>query len=165
MPTDQVDAGSITNELKDIISHLEEEEKMETKALKEQKDAEKKLADALQTLTNNSRWLHACLYFREVDFSGNHSEVHQQVDKIIDKTPGNSAQSLVNKYEQVIKPALEEIEQAMKEIEDADKLSHQVAKDEEETLPELKDIEQVVGKVQHGGEKFEHWANDTGERY
>lgn len=155
---EDVDLGTFVNDVKDVINHLEREEELEQEIVREQKDAEQKLADALQKLKQEAGVFRALIYFRKVDFSGAPADVHQQIDKVLQNINEiGSARQLQQEFGKV-ESILQEIEQALQELRDADEKTQQDVQDEKETVKDLEEINRVVQEIMNGETKYRKWA-------
>lgn len=156
---DNVDLGTFVGDIKDTIQHLENEEELEKQIIKEQKDAENKLADALQKLQNEEAVFRAIIYFRKVDLTAPSAQVHQQVEKIINKNARiGSANQLATEVEKV-ESILQEIEQAQEEIRDAYQKTQQDVQDEQEEVEEIGEVHEMISEISKGASKYQQWAN------
>lgn len=155
---EDVDLGTFVNDVKDVINHLEREEQLEQEIMQEQKDAENKLADALQKLQQEAGVFRALIYFRKVDTNAPPAEVHQQIEKILRNINEiGSARQLQQEFGKV-ESILQEIEQALQEVRDADQKTQQDVQDQKGTVSDLKEINRVVQEIMQGETKYREWA-------
>ena len=148
----------LIQDLKDQINHLEKEEELEMEGLQEQRDAEQKLAEALNGLNEERSVLEAIMYFSQVNLSQPQGQVHQKVEKFIQQSNkiGSVGQLLseVDQVEQFIK----EIEVAEQEIRDAEEKLQQAVKDEEAVDRDAKEVFELINQIQNGASKFREWG-------
>lgn len=148
--------------VRELRDELRNEEEAEKKIIKEQKQAENELADALQKLRDERPVLHAVLMFRRIDFDGPHGQVHSQVQSAIDQIDGlNGADQLMTHMERV-NEIMEEVEHALQLIRDSYQKTAQDVQEERNSVPAMQEIEQVVGQLQQGVNSYRHWATGEG---
>ncbi|MFB6204842.1 MAG: hypothetical protein ABEJ75_04300 [Candidatus Nanohaloarchaea archaeon] len=155
---EDVDLSGFVNDIKETIQHLEKEEEIEEEIVQEQRDAEQKLADTLDKLKQEEGVFRALIYFRKVDTNAPAAEQHQQVEKIISNINQiGSARQLQQEFDKV-ENILQEIEQALSELRDADKKTQQDVQDEEETVKDFREIIELVNEIRDGETKYREWA-------
>lgn len=157
-----VDLGQFMSDIKEVLNDLEREEEIEQEIINEQEDAEQKLANALRELKEDRGSLRALIYFREVDFSGPHAEIHQQVEKILRDINEIGSASQLQKELQDIHQAIGLVERALEELQDVYQKTEEDAKHQQQDIQDLREIQQVIGKLQQGSKKYSRWAQ--GER-
>lgn len=159
MATDiDVDFGQFVNRLEDVIDDLEGEEEIEQEIIQEQKDAEQKLVDALEELKRDQEAFVALTFFRGIDFSAPHAEVHQQVEKAMKPMNGiDNAGELQNELQE-IHHAIGNVERALEELQDVYQKSQQDMEHQQHDIENLREIQQVIGKLQQGAQKYSKWA-------
>lgn len=163
MATDvDVDLGQFMNDIKEVLNDLEKEEELEQEIIQEQNEAEERLAEALQELKSERGALRALIYFREVDFSGPHAEVHQQVEKILREINEIGSASQLQKELQDIHHAIGLVERSLEELQDVYQKTQQDVNSQKKDVQDLREIQQVIGKLQQGSKNYSKWAQ--GER-
>ncbi len=154
----QEPALTLLQDLKDEIGHLEKEEELEIEAVQEQRDAEQKLAHALQGLQQEEAVLEMMAYFRNVDLNQPHGKIHAEVQKIIDKSNKvGSVNQLLTEAKKVEK-LLKEVELAQKEVRDAEQKIGAAVQDEQAVNKDLKETHNIVQALSKGGSKFMEWG-------
>ncbi|QKQ98878.1 hypothetical protein GKQ38_05145 [Candidatus Nanohaloarchaea archaeon] len=167
-----VNIDNFMSDLKDILNDLEKEEQIEQQIIEEQKDAEEKLAEALRDLTGRDekgQWsegaqgaLQALIQFRDVNFDAPHAEVHQQVEQIIKNSKGINDAAKLQSHLQDFHHGIGNIERALEELQDVYQRTSEDAEHQKADVKELREIQQVVGKLQQGAQRYSKWAQ--GER-
>jgi hypothetical protein len=154
-----VDPSKLLSELDKIISELEGELGVEKEALREKNEAEKRLAEALEELTDDEDILKALLLFRQVDFSAPHADVHQQVEKILSNIDISNASELHQEMKN-IQQVFGKVESSLRELEDAyEKISNSAAHQERDKA-DLSDLEDMVDRLSQGRELREYLENN-----
>ena len=155
-----VDPGKLISEIEDIIGDLDGELDIEESAFEEKRDAEQKLVEALKELQNYNEFLRVLIYFREVDFSAPHAEVHQQVEKILSNINEIGSASQLQKELKNIQQIFGKVENALKELQEAyDKISSG-AQRQQQDVPELDDIEETVQKLSNGAGNIKNYLDN-----
>ncbi|MFB6193012.1 MAG: hypothetical protein ABEK00_02075 [Candidatus Nanohaloarchaea archaeon] len=159
MATDvDVDLGSFMDDIEEVLNDLEGEEEVEQQVMQEQQEAEQALAEALKELKGDGGSLRALIYFREVDFDAPHAEVHQQVEKILRNINEIGSAQQLQKQLQDIHHAIGKVERALEELQDVYQKTEQDVKHQQQDIEDLREIQQVIGKLQQGAEQYSHWA-------
>lgn len=159
---DNVDLGSFVNDIKEQIQHLEKEEELEVEAVREQRDAEQKLAEALKAIKQEEAVFRAIIYFRKVDLqSASHAQVHQQVEKIIDQNARIASAGQLETEVSKVNELMKKIEQAEQEIRDAEGKVKQAVKDEEVVDADMSEISDLISEMQKGASKYREWAKGS----
>lgn len=148
----------LIQDLKDQINHLEKEEQLEMEGIQEQKDAEKKLAEAMQGLNKERAVLEAIMYFNQINLDQPQGQVHSKVEKFIQQSNKiGSVNQLLTEVERV-EEFMKEIEVAENEIQDAENRINQAVADEEVVNDDMNEISQLMNKLQQGASKFQEWG-------
>lgn len=159
---ENVDLSTFVNDIKDQIQHLEKEEELEVEAVKEQRDAEQKLAEALKAIQQEEAVFRAIIYFRKVDLeSATHAQVHQQVEKIIDKNARIASAGQLETEVEKVNQLMKKIEEAEQEIRDAEGKVKQAVKDEEAVDADMSEISQLISEMGNGADKYRKWAKGS----
>ncbi|MFQ3274994.1 MAG: putative membrane protein YqiK [Candidatus Nanohaloarchaea archaeon] len=156
---ENVDMQTFVQDMKDLINHLDREEQMEEQIIQEQKDAEQRLASALQALEEENEVLRAIIYFREIDVDNStHAQVHQQVEKVIDRTAGIGSANQLETEVQKVERILRGIEEALQEVRDAYNKSKKDLQDEKEGEKDLEEISGLINEIEKGATMYQRWA-------
>ncbi len=151
-------ALTLLQDLKEEIQHLEKEEELEVEAVKEQRDAEQKLAHALKGLQGQDAVLEMMAYFRNVDLNQPHGKIHSEVQSIINKSNKVGGVDQLLREVEKVEGLLEEIEVAQQEVRDAEQKIGAAVQDEQVVNKDLEETHNIVQALSQGGGKFMEWG-------